>query len=134
MITTQSKNPKWWTADNDTTWERTKAAFKRDWEQTKHDFGAKKPDLNQGVMDTVKQATGNAPIPPSGQPSYDEAEPAYRFGYGARSFYGKQHSKWNSDLETQLKRDWEETYPDRDDTWDSDKQAIRYGWDYENRR
>ena len=27
----QQKNPAWWTAANETAWDRTKAAFKRDW-------------------------------------------------------------------------------------------------------
>ena len=33
------KNPVWWTTDNDTAWDKVKTAFKRDWDQTKHDLG-----------------------------------------------------------------------------------------------
>src|SRR5665213_3610272 len=112
----QRSNPKWWTKDNDSSWDRVKAAMKRDWDQTKHDVGAKKPDTNQNVKDTVKQATGKEAIPPRGQPNYDKAEPALRFGYGARSHYGQKHSKWNAELENDLKRDWTET--NRDADWD----------------
>jgi hypothetical protein len=109
-----------------------KAAFKRDWDQTKHDFGGKQPDTDQDVDDTVKQAAGKQPIPPRGQPTYEEAEDAYRFGYGARSHYGKQYSNWNQDLETQLEQDWRGTYTDRD--WALYRDSIRHGWDYDEKR
>ena len=62
----QYKNPTWWTNENDSAWERTKAAFKRDWDQTKHDMGGKQPDTDQQVSDTVKQASGKEIIPPRG--------------------------------------------------------------------
>jgi len=52
--------PSWWTDENDSGWNRVKAAFGNDWEQTKHDFGSKTSrDLNQDVDDTVKQAAGS---------------------------------------------------------------------------
>lgn len=122
------KNPKWWTQENDSAWERTKAAFKRDWDQTVHDLGGKKPDTNQDVDDTVKQAVGTDAIPPRGQPAYEEEEPAYRFGYGARSHYGKEYRDWDAKVEERLKQDWSDTYPTR--KWDADKKAVRRGWDY----
>ena len=50
-------HPKWWDDNKTSSWDRTKDAMKRDWEQTKHDFGGKAPDLDQDVNDTVKQAT-----------------------------------------------------------------------------
>lgn len=51
---------------------KVKEALKRDWEQTKHDFSKKKgQELHQDVGDTVKQATGNEPVPPRGVPSKD---------------------------------------------------------------
>ena len=127
----EQKNPRWWNKDNDSAWERVKAAFKRDWDQTKHDFGGKQPDTNQDVDDTVKQAAGKQPIPPRGQPVYEEIEDAHRFGYGARSHYSKSYSNWNNDLETQLRRDWQETYGDRD--WMLYREEIRRGWDYDDR-
>jgi hypothetical protein len=128
----QYKNPTWWTKDEDSAWERTKAAFKRDWDQTKHDLGGKQPDTNQNEKDTVKQAAGKDPIPPRGQPAYEQVEPAYRFGYGARSYYGKKYSKWDSNLENELRRDWSSTYPERAKNWDADAEYIRYGWNYKN--
>jgi hypothetical protein len=126
----QHSNPKWWTKENDSSWDRVKAAFKRDWDQTKHDVGARKPDTNQNVKDTVKQASGSQPIPPRGQPVYDKAEPAYRFGYGARSHYGTKYSTWNPELEKELKRDWSETNGNEEAEWESQSQYIRSGWEY----
>src|SRR4030095_3664436 len=101
------KNPSWWTQENDSAWERVKAAFQRDWDQTKHDMGGRRPDTGQDVDDTVKQAAGKAPLPPRGQPVYQDVEPAYRFGYGARAYYGKKYSAWSPELEKELRRDWE---------------------------
>jgi hypothetical protein len=126
---TSYKNPSWWTKDNDSSWDRVKAAFERDWDQTKHDMGGKQPDTNQNVKDTVKQASGKESIPPRGVANYEQAEPAYRFGYGARAYYGKRYPTWNSDLENELKRDW--TTTNRDLDWDDQAEYVRSGWDYQ---
>ncbi|HVY71619.1 MAG TPA: hypothetical protein VHH73_16930 [Verrucomicrobiae bacterium] len=123
------KNPHWWTNDHDASWERVKAAFQRDWDQTKHDFGGNQPDTRQGAGDTVKQAVGKEAIPPRGEVNYEKVEPACRFGHGARSYYGARFQKWTPELERELKRDWRATYPER--RWDVDVANIRYGWDYE---
>ncbi|HEX5397717.1 MAG TPA: hypothetical protein VFY06_01560 [Verrucomicrobiae bacterium] len=123
---TKYKNPTWWTAENDSAWDRTKAAFKRDWDQTKHDLGGKQPDTEQHVTDTVKQAAGKEIIPPRGVAAYDKAEPAYRFGHGARSHYGKKYPQWDDQLETELKRDWQTTNPDRN--WNDDRGYIQDAW------
>ena len=127
----QYKNPNWWTNENDSAWERTKAAFKRDWDQTKHDMGGQEPDTNQKIGNTTRQAAGNEIIPPRGVPAYDEVEPAYRFGHGAHSHYGDDYPEWDDKLETQLRRDWEEIAPQRKQTWMQDRAAIRRGWDYD---
>ena len=125
----QRQNPKWWNSEHESRWERVKAAFKRDWDQTKHDLGARKPDTDQDVDDTVKQAAGKQPIPPRGQPTYEQTEDAYRFGYGARGQYQKRYPTWDDRLETQLKRDWSDTYTDRE--WVEYRTAVRQGWDYD---
>jgi hypothetical protein len=127
----QYKNPKWWTKENDSAWERTKAAFKRDWDQTKHDMGGKEPNTNQKAGNTARQASGKEVIPPRGVPAYDEVEPAYRYGYGARSKYGSDYPDWDDELEAQLKGEWEEIAPARKQTWMQDRAAIRRGWDYD---
>ena len=107
-----------------------KDAFKRDWEQTKHDFGGDEPDLDQNANDTVKQAVGSAPIPHS-QPNYEDLEPSYRFGYGAREHYGDEYPDWDDDLEARLRSDWENANPDQRETWMQERAAIRRGWDYD---
>src|SRR5262245_26001438 len=101
------KRPTWWKSEYDSAWDRVKAAFRRDWDQTKHDFGGDDPDLDQDVDDTVKQAAGKQPIPPSGVPNFEEYEPAFKFGYGARRHYGSKFHNWNADLENNLKRDYD---------------------------
>jgi hypothetical protein len=124
------RDPSWWNRDYDSGWERTKAAFRRDWEQTKHDFGGKTPDLKQDVDDTVKQAAGKQSIPPPYQPNYEDFEPAYRFGFGARRHYGSTYPAWDDQLETQLRSDWMATYPDAEYDWNRYRSHIRRGWDY----
>ncbi|PWU19822.1 MAG: hypothetical protein C5B50_05180 [Verrucomicrobia bacterium] len=124
------RNPKWWGQEHDSAWDRVKAAFKRDWDQTRHDFGGDEPDTDQDVDDTVKQAAGKQPIPPRGTPTFEEFEDACRFGYGARRHYGKSFNAWDENLETTLKRDWSQTYTDRD--WLRHREAIHKGWDYDD--
>ncbi|HEV2694469.1 MAG TPA: hypothetical protein VG347_16365 [Verrucomicrobiae bacterium] len=126
------KNPTWWTKDNDSSWDKVKAAMQRDWDQTKHDFGGDQPDTNQKIGNTVRQAEGKETIPPRRQPAYDELEPASRFGYGARSKYGKQHAAWDDSLENQLKSEWEQVEPSRKKTWMQDRAAIRYGYEFKS--
>ena len=116
-IMSQYKNPKWWTGENDSAWNRVKLAVKRDWDQTKHDLGGSEPDTRQKIVNTVKQAAGQEAIPPRHEPTYEEYESAYRFGFGARSKYGKEHTDWDDELETTLKKDWEEVDPARKQTW-----------------
>src|SRR5262245_20980787 len=119
-----------WNQENESAWDRVKAAFKRDWDRTKHDFGGDQLDTDQDVDDTVKQDAGKQPIPPRGQPTYEEVEDAYRFGYGARSHYGKKYAEWDDQLEARLLEDWRETYKDRD--WVRYRDSIRRGWNYED--
>ncbi|MBP6835247.1 MAG: hypothetical protein KA978_30960, partial [Deltaproteobacteria bacterium] len=60
-----SQRPQWWTDKHNSTWDRVKAALRRDWEQTKADFSSDdSADLNQEIGDTVKQSVGKEPIPP----------------------------------------------------------------------
>jgi hypothetical protein len=130
-IMNQYKNPNWWNQENDSAWERAKAAFKRDWDQTKHDLGGHEPDTDQKIGNTTRQAAGKEAIPPRGVPTYEEVEPAYRYGFGARSKYGAEHSEWDDELEARLKGEWETIAPARKLTWMQDRAAIRRGWDYE---
>jgi len=128
---TRPHNPTWWNSEHESGWDRVRAAFRRDWEQTKHDFGGDAPDLNQNVNDTVRQAAGKQPAPPMGRSSWDDAEPAARFGYGARRNYGGQYSAWNSDLETRLRGDWSAMRGGSGDDWDQHRDSVRRGWDWD---
>ncbi|MEJ7730632.1 MAG: hypothetical protein WKG00_15600 [Polyangiaceae bacterium] len=128
-------HPKWWDDNKTSSWERTKDAMKRDWEQTKHDFGGKAPDLDQDVNDTVKQAVGKQAIPPDGvsnadggpnTPGWDHAEPALRYGWGAADHY-KDHGQWDAGLEGKLSEEWNDLKTGR--TWDEIKSTVRRGWD-----
>jgi hypothetical protein len=126
-----NKNPAWWNDEDETAWERTKEAFRRDWDQTKHDLGGDEPDTDQQVGDTVKQATGKEAIPPRGEPTYDKVEPAYRYGYRARSHYGQENAVWDDELEARLKEEWTSLDPSRKAFWKEDRDAIRYGWEFD---
>jgi hypothetical protein len=135
MTTTQKTRPAWYTAEDDTAWAKVKAAFQRDWTQTKHDFGGNEPNLNQQVGDTVSQATGSKPIPPGNAKTphtkdghldayNDDDEPAYRYGYAASRHY-KTDGTWNEQTEANLRKEW------GDDTeWERRRDAIRRGWAY----
>jgi len=109
--------PSWWTDENDSGWNRVKAAFGNDWEQTKHDFGSKTArDLNQDVDDTVKQAAGSPD-------AFENHEQAFRFGYGAQRQYRTQYPTWNKDLEQRLRSDYGSDY-------DRDRDYIRRAYEY----
>lgn len=122
------RNPSWWNDSHSSGWERTKEALRRDWEQTKADVSDRGKELNQDVGDTVKQAAGKQAIPPGNAPnppdSWDELEPAVRYGYGARQHY--QGQDWNDELERRLEKDWEAT--GEGGSWVRVKAAVRRGW------
>src|SRR5262245_5030020 len=122
------KQPKWWNKEHDSAWERVKEAFRRDWEQTKHDFGGDAPDLDQNVDDTVAQAAGSRPVPPPHEPNFDEYEPALRYGYAARRQYGTRYTTWNLPLEKELRADF------GDEDWDYYYPAIRHGWEFDAKK
>ena len=125
-------NPKWWNEEHESTWSRVKSAMKRDWEQTKADVSSKGRDLDQDVGDTVKQAMGKQPIPAMNQPNkdadeWDTAEEGVRYGVGARSQYGTDHTDWDDRLEGKLKGEWRDMKSGR--TWDEVRGAVQRGWD-----
>jgi len=109
--------PGWFTDDMDSGWQRVKAAFGNDWEQTKRDFGSNNArELNQDVDDTLKQAV-------SGSDGAENHEQAFRFGYAANRHYKAQYPTWNNDLETQLRKDYGNDY-------DRDRSFIRHAYEY----
>jgi hypothetical protein len=127
-------DPRWWSEEHRSAWERVKAAFRRDWEQTKADVSSHGQDLNQNAADTVKQAAGKQPIPgphtqtrPDVEKDWAVVEHGYRYGFSARSAYGEEYPDWNERLEAKLSDEWRGLKTD--ETWDEAKVRIREGWD-----
>jgi hypothetical protein len=109
--------PSWYTNEHDSAWDRVKSAFRRDWEQTRHDFGSKTArDLDQDVDDTVKQAAG-------ADTGFEDHEPAFRFGHAARTQYSTQYPNWNNDIDNRLREDYGSDY-------DRDRDSIRRAYEY----
>lgn len=137
--TSQRFQPKWWTLEtHESAWDRVKEALKRDWEQTKADFGGRAPELNQGVEDTVKQAVGKDAIPAPGRPnvpggtespSWARDEEYIRYGVGARMQFGRQYPTWSDELETTLSKEWEDGKERVKHDWAQVKTAVRRGYE-----
>lgn len=109
--------PGWYTEEHDSNWNRVKAAFRNDWEQTRHDFGSDTArDLDQNVNDTVKQAAGK-------EDTFESREDAFRFGHAAQRQFRTQYPTWNNDLDTRLRQDYGDRY-------DRDRDDIRRAYEY----
>lgn len=109
--------PEWYTDEDDNAWNRVKAAFANDWEQTKQDFGSDSArDLDQDVDDTVKQAAGS-------DDAFENHEQAFRFGHAAKRHYGTEHSSWNDRLDSRLREDYPGDY-------ERDRPYIRHAYGY----
>lgn len=103
--------------DDDSAWERTKAALKNDWEQTKSDLGSDSArDMDQDVDDTVKQAAGS-------DDAFENREQAFRFGYVARDHYGDRYDGWTPELDRRLRNDYSGDY-------DRDRPFIRHAYEF----
>jgi len=130
--------PSWWKEEtHGSTWERVKEALRRDWEQTKKDFGGGGHELNQDVSDTVKQALGKESIPedrganpPRIIGDWSDVEEPMGYGYSARTEYGTEHATWNDDVETRLRSEWESRKGDNTRrNWDEVRHFVRHGYD-----
>ncbi|MDB4994855.1 MAG: hypothetical protein JWM74_2287 [Myxococcaceae bacterium] len=134
-------HPSWWNAQTGSSWDRVKEAMRRDWEQTKHDLHVKGGhELNQGVGDTVAQASGEQAIPPDDRAnppkvvgSWNDAEVPMGYGYGARQKFGAEHPQWNDRLEATLKTDWEAAKESTGTAWNDVKRWVRHGYEYKGR-
>ena len=58
--------------------------------------------------------------------TYDDYEPAYRYGHSLRDDTRYAGRDWDA-VEADARRDWETRYPGN--TWDRMKGAVRRGWD-----
>jgi hypothetical protein len=119
--------PSFWTARQESAWARVKAALRRDWEQTKTDFGLGMAHLHQSAGDTIRQATGRRPLP--GEETgldWDLSRHAIRLGYGAASFWSYDRV-WGEALEDRLRVEW--TAMATGLPFEDAIPLVRYGWE-----
>ena len=125
MVTGASSNPRWWREEHTSAWTRIKEALRRDWEQTKHDFSKKSgAELHQNAGDTVKQMAGKEPVG-----TFDEHEPAMRYGFGAGRQYADQDFDQHEGI---LRREWDDMKSGR--MWNDVRSHVRRGWDWSRRK
>lgn len=119
----------------ETTWERAKAALRRDWEQTKSDLTREHGlFLGQTARHTLRQIANKEPIPAPSQPTipWEDAEPAVRFGYEAQDAFpevrhwGPDADDWGPGAEEALRSEWSRRGHRL--SWLSAKPAIWLGW------
>jgi hypothetical protein len=124
----QYQNPKWWNLDIHCAWNHIKRAIKSDWEQAKQGY---KPVTDQSFNRPARHVSGLELVPSLEKLSFKELEPACRFGFGARLKFGGEHAEWDENLEIRLAKDWRTLHPARKQTWEQDRSAILYGWNFE---
>lgn len=120
-----------------TAWDRIKEALRRDWEQTKHELGARTGhELNQNIGDTLKQAAGKEPIPYDDRPNppvvidtWESAERPIQFGYEASVLFRDTHPEWSHELDSILFTRWR-TLHANDRPWDEVRNYVRHGFEY----
>ena len=142
MATMQSNKPSWYKQEQASEWERIKEALRRDWDQTKHDLHLGGHDLNQTVADTANQLGGVNP-PPDERPMPAKVigdasdwlivEEPVGYGYAARGEYGKEHPRWNEQLDDKLHGEWDTIGSNAGRSWDEVKVAVRHGYEYRDR-
>jgi hypothetical protein len=131
-------NPGWWDDTHASTWERVSEALRRDWEQTKYDFGVKGGHyLHQDADATVAQATGQAPIPRDDAPNppkvigeWNDVESALGYGYFSHQRLRAKHPTWNDYVEAELRKDWESGPKKPPQSWTEAAPFVRRGWEY----
>jgi hypothetical protein len=136
-------HPTWFKDEHATKWDRVKEAVRRDWQQTKHDLHAGGHELNQQAKDTMKQASGKESIPSINRANppkvigdlsgeWEHVEQPFEYGFAARSQFGATHAQWDTDLEKDLRTEWESPKNTAAKTrkWEDVKLLIRHGYDY----
>lgn len=109
----------WWEPEHTSAWDRVKAAFRRDWEQTKAHVGAAPPPQGgQSAGDTMAQMTGRQDVVTN---TFETDEPAFRYGYGAAQHY--RDRDWDPRMESELQANY-------GGLWDDDKERVYAGWRY----
>ncbi len=138
MSTTSKWHPSRWKNEvQGTAWDLVKEAMRRDWEQTKHDLGIGGHDLNQAAADTVLQAGGGQAVPPRDVPNaptaqvWDDVEPSFGFGYWAHREFGREHPRWDPEIECKLRAEWAAAQDKASRDWDAIVRHVRQAYDYE---
>jgi hypothetical protein len=101
------------------TWEKMKAAVRRGWDKIT-------PDSDSDDSYYRKHWTSNYA---SSGDSYNDYDPAYRYGSQMRSDSRYANRQWD-DVESDLRSDWNTRYGSSGgSTWEKMKAAVRHGWD-----
>jgi hypothetical protein len=107
-----------WEARNPgaSTWDKFKAAVRHGWDKITPDLDT--DDWYHGDWHDNYSSMGG---------SYDEYEPAYRYGTEMRSSAKFRDRSWD-EVQSDLRSDWESRHPG-ESTWEKFKAAVRRGWD-----
>jgi uncharacterized protein (TIGR02271 family) len=101
------------------TWEKMKAAVRRGWDKVT-------PDTTDD--DSYYRSHWTSNYGSSGD-TYNDYDPAYRYGTSMRSDPRYQNRNWD-DVESDLRSDWDTRYgKGGTSTWERMKAAVRHGWD-----
>jgi hypothetical protein len=102
-------NPGWWNTSHDFDWEHATQSLRR----------------QVCAKEGGPTAANESPC----LPPFDEFEPAYRFGYGARIEFETNCGDWDMS-QVDLAKEWRSMYPTRLDEWEQDRIAIMVGWNF----
>lgn len=98
-------------------WDRVKNAVRHGWDKMTDDND---DDIYyRNHWNSVYGSTGGA---------YDEYRPAYSYGTEMARDEKYRGRPW-TDVETDLRSDWDNRYPGEQSTWDKMKSAVRHGWE-----
>jgi len=137
-------HPTWYKPEHGVHWDRVKEAVRRDWQQTKHDLHMGGHQLSQKGSDTLKQAAGKEDIPSINDPQpqkiigdlsgeWERVEAPMEYGFSARRQFGSSHEKWDEELASDLRKEWESSQSTKSfGGWDDVKPYVRHGYDYKS--
>jgi hypothetical protein len=130
--------PQWWSVQHTTLWQEQLPVLRADFER-RSDPAARQRLAQLGPDDAVVQ---NHPVMPRNidverahlvpdndwevGTTWEQLEPALRFGVGARAQY-LRYERWTVELEVQLRQDWEAQQGPG--AWDQVKGSIRRGFE-----
>ncbi len=111
----------WERPDAESTWEEIKDAVRRAWQEVRDAFEAE--DDFETYGETFRQHY-NANYDTSGY-TYDDYEPAYRYGYDLASSDYYRDRTWD-EIEPEVISNWQDQ---TDSPWDEFKGAVQHAWD-----